>query len=88
MSADGGRTWAAAELQGPVLPKAYTRFTHMWRWDGRPARLMSRAVDETGYTQPTLAEFRRVRGPGTDYHYNHIRAWDVTADGHVFYGVS
>ena len=85
VSADGGRTWTAATLQDPVLPTAYTRFTHMWRWDGRPARLMSRATDETGAVQPTLAEFRRVRGPGTDYHFNHLRGWDVDADGRVFY---
>jgi sulfane dehydrogenase subunit SoxC len=87
VSADGGRTWTAATLQDPALPAAYTRFSHMWRWDGRPARLMSRATDETGAVQPTLAEFRRVRGPGTDYHFNHIRGWDVDADGRVVYAV-
>jgi sulfane dehydrogenase subunit SoxC len=87
VSTDGGRTWTAAELQGPVLPMAYTRFTYPWQWDGRATRLMSRAVDEAGYTQPTLAEFRRVRGSGTDYHFNAIRAWDVAADGGVFFGV-
>jgi sulfane dehydrogenase subunit SoxC len=85
VSADGGRHWAAAELSGPVLPAAHTRFQYMWRWDGRPARLMSRAVDETGYVQPTLAQFRTVRGRGTDYHFNYIRAWDVAADGQVFF---
>jgi sulfane dehydrogenase subunit SoxC len=87
VSTDGGTSWARAELQTPILPMAYTRFVHMWEWDGRPTRIMSRAVDETGYVQPTLAEFRRVRGPGTDYHYNAIRAWDVAADGRVSFGV-
>jgi sulfane dehydrogenase subunit SoxC len=87
VSTDGGRSWTEAVLQGPVHPKAYTRFTHMWQWDGRATTLMSRAVDETGYVQPTLAEFRRVRGTGTDYHYNYIRAWDVAADGQVFFRV-
>ena len=24
-----------------------------------------------------------VRGPGTDYHYNAIRTWDIAADGTV-----
>ena len=86
VSTDGGRTWTEAELDGPVLPMAHTRFRHLWRWDGRPTRLMSRAVDETGYVQPTLAEYRRVRGPGTDFHFNHIRAWDVTSDGRVYFG--
>jgi sulfane dehydrogenase subunit SoxC len=85
VSADGGKTWMVATLQGPVLPKALTRFELMWQWDGAPAVLMSRAVDETGYVQPTEAEFRAARGPGTDYHYNHIRAWALGGDGRVTY---
>jgi sulfane dehydrogenase subunit SoxC len=86
VSTDGG-TWAAAELQPPVLDRAHVRFTHMWQWDGRRAVLMSRAVDETGAAQPTLAEFRARRGAGTDYHFNYVRAWVVEPDGRVFYGV-
>jgi sulfane dehydrogenase subunit SoxC len=74
-------------LQEPVLSKAHTRFVWMWRWSGDPATLMSRATDETGAVQPTLAEFRRRRGPGTDYHYSYIRAWVVERDGRVVYGV-
>jgi sulfane dehydrogenase subunit SoxC len=87
VSTDGGATWTTAELQEPVLSKAHTRFTLMWEWDGRAATLMSRAVDETGSTQPTLAEFRAARGAGTDYHFNHIRAWTVQPDGQLFYEV-
>ena len=87
VSTDGGRSWTEAELQEPVLSKAHTRFRLPWRWDGRPATLMSRATDETGATQPTLAEFRTARGAGTDYHFNFVRAWDVEADGSVFYAV-
>lgn len=86
VSTDGGATWIASELQEPVLTKAITRFTHMWKWDGGPATLMSRAVDETGYMQPSLATFREVRGDGTDFHFNHVRAWVVEGDGRVFYG--
>ena len=77
---------AMAELGGPVLPNAHTRFQHMWQWDGRPAQLMSRAIDETGYVQPSLESFRKGRGPGTDYHFNAIRSWLVEADGSVFFG--
>jgi sulfane dehydrogenase subunit SoxC len=55
----------------------------MWQWNGRPAVLMSRARDETGAVQPTLAEYRRVRGPGTDFHFNSIRSWRVDASGAV-----
>jgi sulfane dehydrogenase subunit SoxC len=58
----------------------------MWKWEGTPATLMSRAMDETGYVQPTLEVFRATRGPGTEYHYNHIRAWKVAADGSIVYG--
>ena len=85
VSTDGGRSWTAAELQEPVLPMAHTRFQLMWKWDGRAATLMSRAVDETGYVQPTLELFEAGRGRGTDFHFNHIRAWKVQPDGRVFY---
>ncbi|MBK8247882.1 MAG: sulfite dehydrogenase [Gemmatimonadetes bacterium] len=85
VSVDGGASWVQARLAGEPQPKAAIRFTHMWKWDGAPATLMSRAVDDTGYVQPTLAVFREGRGPGTDYHYNHIRAWKVAADGVVTY---
>jgi sulfane dehydrogenase subunit SoxC len=87
VSTDGGVTWAAAELQQPVLSKAHTRFTRMWRWTGGPTTLLSRATDETGATQPTLAEFRERRGTGTDYHFNFIRGWVVEGDGLVVYQV-
>ena len=83
VSADGGTTWKNAELLGSVLPKAHTRFQVMWHWDGGEHLLMSRAVDDTGYTQPTMAQLRAVRGPGTDYHFNAIRAWRVRRDGTV-----
>ena len=86
VSTDGGRNWLDAELVGPVLERAHTRFQYMWEWSGRPATLMSRATDETGYVQPTLAEYRRVRGKGTDYHFNAIRSWTVAADGAVAFG--
>jgi sulfane dehydrogenase subunit SoxC len=88
VSTDGGKSWTTAELVGQNLPKAHVRFQHMWQWDGKPTRIMSRAIDESGYVQPSLAEFIRVRGPGTDYHYNAIRSWDVAADGTVTFGVT
>jgi sulfane dehydrogenase subunit SoxC len=87
VSADGGRSWRPAELQEPVLPKCHTRFRCPWDWDGSEALLMSRAADETGYVQPTLQELRQSRGPGTTYHFNHIRAWRVHRDGHVSFGL-
>jgi sulfane dehydrogenase subunit SoxC len=85
VSTDGGKSWVNAQLQGPAESMAAVRFRHMWQWDGAPTTLLSRAVDETGQAQPTLAAFRAARGPGTDYHFNHIRAWSVAADGAVTY---
>src|SRR5678815_4923470 len=85
VSTNGGKTWTVAELQEPVLSKAHTRFRLPWEWDGKPTTLMSRAIDETGYVQPTLAVFEAGRGRGTDFHFNHIRAWAVRSDGTVVY---
>ncbi len=87
VSTDGGKSWAPAELQQPVLPKCHTRFRHLWSWNGREATLMSRAMDETGYVQPTLEQLRAARGPGTHYHFNHIRPWKVQANGSVLFGL-
>lgn len=83
VSADGGKTWKAATLDEPVLPKCHTRFRLPWQWTGGEAVLMSRATDETGYTQPTYDVLVSVRGPQTAYHYNNIRAWRVSPDGSV-----
>src|SRR4029453_988861 len=62
VSADGGKSWAQAALQEPVLSKALTRFRMPWRWDGQPVVLQSRAWDEAGNVQPTRAEFVAARG--------------------------
>jgi len=83
VSTDGGATWQEAALRSPATPKAQVRFELPWRWTGEQSFLMSRAVDETGYVQPTFAELRGVRGPGTDYHFNSIRGWKVARDGSV-----
>jgi sulfane dehydrogenase subunit SoxC len=92
VSADGGKSWAEAALQGPVHPKAFTRFRMPWRWDGGPAVLQSRAWDESGNFQPTRADFVAVRGetkgvPNVagfpNQHYNSITSWGVAANGEV-----
>jgi sulfane dehydrogenase subunit SoxC len=83
ISADGGRTWAEALLEGPVLPKALTRFRLAWRWDGSPLQLLSRATDDAGGTQPPRSEWIKQYAPGQGYHYNAIQAWDVDAAGKV-----
>ncbi|HXF46369.1 MAG TPA: sulfite dehydrogenase, partial [Burkholderiaceae bacterium] len=84
VSTDGGRNWRTAQLQEPVLPKALTRFRLDWTWDGAPALLQSRAVDETGHVQPTIAQLRAVRGTNAIYHNNAIKTWQVQASGEVW----
>jgi len=83
VSADGGRTWRAARLSGPVRERALTRFEADWRWDGGPAVLQSRAVDATGYVQPTRDALVAARGLNSYYHYNGIQSWRIGADGEV-----
>ena len=84
VSLDGGMNWQRAELKEPVLSKALTRFTLPWRWDGKPALLESRAVDETGYVQPSIAQLRKLRGTNSIYHNNSIQTWQVKPDGSVY----
>lgn len=87
ISADGGRTWAIAALDEPVLPKCFTRFRLPWRWNGSPAVLKSRAIDETGYVQPERTVLVNQRGLNGYFHYNAIVAWAVASDGslsHVY----
>jgi sulfane dehydrogenase subunit SoxC len=55
----------------------------MWNWDGSPTVLLSRAIDETGYVQPTRQALMDERGAGTDYHNNAVRGWRVDASGAV-----
>jgi sulfane dehydrogenase subunit SoxC len=92
VSADGGKSWAQAALQEPVLSKAFTRFRVPWRWDGGPAVLQSRAWDEAGYQQPTRAQLVAARGETTrvppltafpSQHYNAITSWSIERGGEV-----
>lgn len=83
VSTDGGRNWRPAVLQTPVLTKALTRFSLDWVWDGKPALVQSRAVDDTGYVQPSYAQLRKVRGSRSIYHNNAIQTWLVQESGEV-----
>jgi sulfane dehydrogenase subunit SoxC len=92
VSADGGRSWAEAALQEPVMSKSFTRFRIPWNWNGGPAVLQSRAWDDQGNAQPTRAEIIAVRGqaarvpPATGFpsqHYNGITSWGIDAKGDV-----
>lgn len=83
VSADGGKTWAPATLQGPINSKSFTQFTIPWQWNGKPAILISRATDEFGNVQPTLSEWKSRFASYTLNHNNSMQAWAVTADGSV-----
>ncbi len=86
VSVDDGGTWTAAQLQDPVLTRALTRFRLPWTWDGRPTMILSRATDETGYVQPSLADLTAVRGLKSFYHNNAIIPWRIAASGEVTNG--
>ena len=93
VSADGGKSWGEAALQGPVHDKAFTRFTMPWRWDGQPAVLQSRAWDEAGNVQPLRAEFVAARGQTNkplatplafpNQHYNSLTSWGIDSKGEI-----
>jgi sulfane dehydrogenase subunit SoxC len=92
-SADGGKSWGEAAIDGPVSPKAFTRFRMPWRWDGGPAVLTSRAWDDSGAVQPLRADFIAVRGQTLtpvksplgfpNQHYNSLTAWGIDGKGEI-----
>ena len=84
VSADGGQSWADAALDTHVLPICVTRFRAAWRWDGGPAIIMSRAIDESGNIQPTREVVRQGRpNEALSYHVNAIQAWRIDQAGAV-----
>ena len=93
ISADGGKSWADAAIEGPAQDKSFTRFHIPWRWDGQPAILTSRAVDDGGNIQPLRADFIKVRGQSPkpitnpiafgNNHYNSLTCWGVNAKGEI-----
>jgi len=62
---------------------AYWNEKLQWVWDGKPAILQSRAVDNTGYVQPKINQLRAVRGTRSIYHNNAIQSWKVSENGEV-----
>lgn len=43
--------------------------------------LQSRAIDETGYVQPTYADLHKARGENSIYHNNSIQTWLINPNG-------
>ncbi len=83
VSADGGESWAEAQLQEPVLDKCFTRFRIPWRWDGEPAILQSRAYDSAGNVQPSREKQLAERGRWGYFHFSAIVSWEVDEEGFV-----
>jgi sulfane dehydrogenase subunit SoxC len=83
VSVDGGRNWREAQLQQPILNRAAVRFRLPWMWDGGEAILQSRAMDSSGYVQPTRSQLVAQRGYASQYHYNAIQSWKVGSSGEL-----
>jgi sulfane dehydrogenase subunit SoxC len=81
VSIDGGKTWQTARLAAPGQKMAMSRFYLDIEWDGSEMLLQSRAMDSTGYVQPTKNQLRDVRGLNSIYHNNGIQTWWVKANG-------
>ncbi|MGL5167451.1 MAG: sulfite dehydrogenase [Afipia sp.] len=81
VSLDGGRNWQTARIDGPVLEKSLVRFYVDFDWNGQELMVQSRAMDSTGYVQPTKDELRKVRGVNSIYHNNGIQTWLVRSSG-------
>ncbi|WP_353628239.1 sulfite dehydrogenase [Sulfitobacter sp. TCYB15] len=83
VSIDGGASWQTARLAQKGTPMALSRFYLDVQWDGTEMLLQSRAMDDTGYVQPTKTQLRAVRGLNSVYHNNGIQTWWLHADGSV-----
>jgi sulfane dehydrogenase subunit SoxC len=81
VSMDGGRNWQTARIDGPVFDKSLVRFYVDFDWNGQELMVQSRAMDSTGYVQPTKDELRKVRGVNSIYHNNGIQTWLVRSSG-------
>ena len=74
VSADGGKTWAAAKLLGEAKPVQWVLWEYVWEKPARgPTSLVVRATDTAGNTQPTARDPDR-----RTYMINHLVPVDVT----------
>ncbi len=81
ISFDGGDNWVEAPLKGLILPKSWTRFSYIYKWDGKKVLLSSRATDDANHTQPTLDQETSVVGVESVYHRNGIVTWEINKKG-------
>jgi len=83
ISLDGGKNWKESSLKGLILPQAWTRFSFIYKYEGKPLFLSSRARDDAGYVQPSVKQERDAVGVEGVYHRNGIHTWEVTTEGEV-----
>ena len=83
ISFDGGKNWEEAPLKGLVLERAWTRFSYMYKYEGKNILLSTRARDDAGHIQPTVKQERDTVGVEGVYHRNGIHTWAVAANGEV-----
>ena len=83
ISKDGGRNWETARLSNHENNKALARFYFEMDWQGEEMLLQARAMDETGYVQPSKQQLRKLRGENSVYHNNCIQTWHVKPTGEV-----
>jgi sulfane dehydrogenase subunit SoxC len=84
VTVDGGKNWREARLEEPIFDKMLARFRYRWTWDGAPTSIASRAVDSTGYVQPTVDDIKKVRAiTGFVQHHNGVFPWSVAASGEI-----
>ncbi|PHS38907.1 MAG: sulfite dehydrogenase [Sulfurovum sp.] len=83
VSVDGGRNWETAKFSTDPLSKAFVEFIYPWIWDGKPAVILSRAVDESKKVQPYFKQISDARGFNSESHNNAIQSWSVNAKGEV-----
>jgi sulfane dehydrogenase subunit SoxC len=83
ISTDGAKSWKAALLNLPALPKAQTRFQMDWVWDGKPTKIVSRSTDDKGNVQPDRKSFISAVGTNALFHYNAQQTWSIDETGRV-----
>ena len=78
VSVDGGRNWRTARAARRRCSASASRASRSTgSGTASPRIIQSRAIDETGYVQPTYRQLRAVRGTRSIYHNNAIQSWLV-----------
>jgi sulfane dehydrogenase subunit SoxC len=83
VSTDAAKTWRMAQLTQAPLRKAQTRFQFDWDWDGAPAKIVSRSIDEKGNVQPNRKTLIDQVGENALFHYNAQQTWAIDPVGKV-----